>query len=186
MKRGFTLVELIVVIAIIAILAAVVAPNAFKAIEKAKISGSLADLNTIKTASMSYYGDTGTWPATCASTAACAVGFVSAPAPAVTGWDGPYLEKWPAAAKWGGGTYTYFSGTPSTPNWAAASIAAAAAGSPAARHVIIGLVPRDARVKIDEASDGSNASTTGSVRHDFNTATGSNLFYLISYDGVVM
>ncbi|NCC82098.1 MAG: prepilin-type N-terminal cleavage/methylation domain-containing protein [Clostridia bacterium] len=37
-KKGFTLVELLVVIAIIAILAAVVAPNAFKAIEKSKVT----------------------------------------------------------------------------------------------------------------------------------------------------
>jgi prepilin-type N-terminal cleavage/methylation domain-containing protein len=36
--RAFTLIELIVVIAIIAILAAIVAPNAFRAIEKAKVA----------------------------------------------------------------------------------------------------------------------------------------------------
>ena len=38
MRKGFTLIELIVVIAIIAILAAIIAPNAFRAIEKAKAS----------------------------------------------------------------------------------------------------------------------------------------------------
>jgi len=38
MRRSFTLIELIVVIAIIAILAAIIAPNAFRAIEKAKVA----------------------------------------------------------------------------------------------------------------------------------------------------
>ena len=61
-KRGFTLIELIVVIAIIAVLAAVVAPNAFKAVERAKISGTLSDYKAIKTATMAYYSDCGVWP----------------------------------------------------------------------------------------------------------------------------
>ena len=43
-KSGFTLIELIVVIAIIAVLAAIIAPNAFKAIEKANTgSGGLPE-----------------------------------------------------------------------------------------------------------------------------------------------
>ena len=37
-SKGFTLIELIVVIAIIAILGAIIAPNAFRAIEKAKMA----------------------------------------------------------------------------------------------------------------------------------------------------
>ena len=37
-KKGFTLVELLVVIAVIAILASVIAPNAFSAMEKAKVA----------------------------------------------------------------------------------------------------------------------------------------------------
>ncbi|HRZ14309.1 MAG TPA: prepilin-type N-terminal cleavage/methylation domain-containing protein [Candidatus Omnitrophota bacterium] len=183
MKRGFTLVELIVVIAIIAILAAVVAPNAFKAIEKAKISGTLADLSTIKTGAMAYYGDTGSWPWIC--NANCSVGFVNVPTAAtVTGWDGPYLEKWPATAKWGGGTYSYYNGSAPIPNWAAAT--ATAAGAIPARHVIVANVPRDARVKMDEASDGGNFSTTGSTRHDFTVAGSSNFFYLVSFDGTLL
>ena len=50
MRKGFTLIELIVVIAIIAVLAAVVAPSAFKAIEKGKVSAGMGDWNSIKTA----------------------------------------------------------------------------------------------------------------------------------------
>ncbi len=62
MKKSFTLIELIVVIAIIAILAAIIAPNAFKAIEKAKISRAIADFKTFKTAMFSYYADCGKFP----------------------------------------------------------------------------------------------------------------------------
>jgi general secretion pathway protein G len=97
---GFTLIELLVVIAIIAILAAVVAPNAFRAIEKAKYAGTVANLRALKTAALSYYTDTGTWPPT---------GVIQAnlnPDPAgnvifagffldngTPGWDGPYLDN---------------------------------------------------------------------------------------------
>ncbi|MBU2265567.1 MAG: prepilin-type N-terminal cleavage/methylation domain-containing protein, partial [Candidatus Omnitrophica bacterium] len=61
MQKSFTLIELIVVIAIIAILAAIIAPNAFKAIEKAKVTKAIADLKTYKTATHSLYADTGHW-----------------------------------------------------------------------------------------------------------------------------
>lgn len=62
MSGSFTLVELIVVIAIIAILGAIIAPSAFKAIEKAKISAAIADIKAIKNAALGFYADTGTFP----------------------------------------------------------------------------------------------------------------------------
>lgn len=97
---GFTLTELIVVIAIIAVLASVIAPAAFRAIEKAKISRAVGDMKAIRTAAMSYYTDTGNWPIRGVdnSTRALGKGFLTNddgynnPVP---GWDGPYLEKWP-------------------------------------------------------------------------------------------
>ncbi|WP_342792312.1 type II secretion system protein, partial [Clostridioides difficile] len=54
-KKGFTLVELLVVIAIIGILAIVALPALFKNIEKAKIAKLEADISAIKSASLSYY-----------------------------------------------------------------------------------------------------------------------------------
>lgn len=60
--KGFTLVELLVVIAIIAILAAVIAPNAFKAIEKSKVSAVISDYRAAKLATLLYYSDHGEWP----------------------------------------------------------------------------------------------------------------------------
>src|SRR3989338_6155893 len=87
MKKGFTLIELIVVIAIIAILAAIIAPNAFKAIQKSKASRIITDLKAIKSASMSFYADTGQWQI---------LGLIKdnhalLVNPGITGWDGPYL-----------------------------------------------------------------------------------------------
>lgn len=60
--KAFTLIELIVVIAIIAILAAVVAPNAFRAIEKSKITRGMSDSKALRVASDAYYADIGFWP----------------------------------------------------------------------------------------------------------------------------
>lgn len=60
--KGFTLVELLVVIAIIAILAAVIVPNAFRAVEKSKVSAAIQDLETFKTSALMFYADTGVFP----------------------------------------------------------------------------------------------------------------------------
>jgi len=124
-KQAFTLIELIVVIAIIAILAAIVAPNAFRAIEKAKISAAITDLKAIKNAAMAFYADTGTLPCTKSGGWGEDPGFVQQITPAncwpneggcaagctdIPGWDGPYLEKWPQSSPWhlgGGGEYNW-------------------------------------------------------------------------------
>jgi len=112
MKKGFTLIELIVVIAIIAILAAVVAPNAFRAIEKSKISKAGADFKALKTATLSLYTDIGYFPP---EGEVCGLGVgntggCDVPGPLIsitpiainennsdggspyTGWDGPYYK----------------------------------------------------------------------------------------------
>jgi len=140
--KSFTLIELTVVIAIIAVLAAVVAPNAFKTIEKSKITRMTSDLNTIKKASIVHYADTGNWlddiyaaggipsrgfrrggadinsgstePVSSGGLISSG-GVIGSIGPIIgsesdvaaqgndllenvlnrTGWDGPYLEKWP-------------------------------------------------------------------------------------------
>ncbi|MDD5729781.1 MAG: prepilin-type N-terminal cleavage/methylation domain-containing protein [Candidatus Omnitrophica bacterium] len=104
-KRAFTLIELIVVIAIIAVLAAIIAPNAFRAVEKSKIAACQEDSKSIKTAAYSMYSDTGMWPGSNwiddaptdpLAGAAPGEGFVfkGANANMPGTWDGPYLEKW--------------------------------------------------------------------------------------------
>jgi general secretion pathway protein G len=113
---AFTLIELIVVIAIIAILAAVIAPNAFRAIEKAKIARATGDMKTIKTGALSFYADTGTWPLRHIGDdrRSSGSGFVNdsdGNGNRVPGWDGPYLSKWPVnpwgnvSSSWGNKYY---------------------------------------------------------------------------------
>jgi general secretion pathway protein G len=97
--KSFTLVELIVVIAIIALLAGIVAPSAFRAIEKSKISRAAADMKAIKAGAMAFYADTGTWPLIGIGdeTRGTGAGFITnndGTGNAVPRWDGPYLERW--------------------------------------------------------------------------------------------
>jgi prepilin-type N-terminal cleavage/methylation domain-containing protein len=105
-KKAFTLIELIVVIAIISVLAAIIAPNAFKAIEKAKIVRTIADMKAVKTASLVYYADTAQWP----------LGYiVDSNHPlykdsGIAGWDGPYIDKI-------GSCPVVHQATPSRPAW---------------------------------------------------------------------
>ncbi|OQX52656.1 MAG: hypothetical protein B5M48_04820 [Candidatus Omnitrophica bacterium 4484_213] len=179
MKKGFTLIELIVVIAIIGILAAIIAPNAFKAIEKAKISATIEDYRSIKTAAMSFYADTGTWPADGCEEAFtandnCASGTYS-------GWDGPYLEKWPTLAKWGG-AYTFEKQTDNVAPYANAW----GGNGIEKRFVRITSVPETAAQKISTALDGdaagdAAADTSGSVRYA-ETGASKTVLILISHD----
>lgn len=62
MKRGFTLVELLVTIAIIATLSAILLPNFMGARQKAMDSKKIQDMNMIKTALRTYYNDNQTYP----------------------------------------------------------------------------------------------------------------------------
>ena len=121
MKNGFTLIELIVVIAIIAVLSALIAPHAFRAIEKAKVTRAIGDVKSIKTAAIAFYSDIGLWPGSQwglmaedpYSPAGYGEGFVAPPAvhsgtaaeqaqaqSGLSTWNGPYLEKW-ANSPWG-------------------------------------------------------------------------------------
>jgi len=163
MCKGFTLIELIVVIAIIAILAAIIAPNAFRAIEKGKISSTIGDCRAIKTAAMAYYADTGVWPADGATTN----GFVTDDGR--NGWDGPYLERWPARAAWGG-TYTFQND--SARDWDGDG------NNDTARYIEVTNVPLAAAQRIDDQLDGTRNNAAGTVQYANNATT--TLYVLIS------
>ena len=95
-KRGFTLVELMVVIAIIAVLAAVAAPQVFRQMSKGRTAAIESFYSSVKTACTTYFSDTARWPA--AGTA----GFFANPGAPTVNWDGPYLSSWPPKNAWGG------------------------------------------------------------------------------------
>lgn len=166
-EKGFTLIELMVVIAIIAILAAVVAPNAFKAIEKAKAAGVTSDFKAIKTAALGFYADCGVWPENGHAPAFMSnLDLASNP---ITGWDGPYLERWPTTSPWGASfVWVNDAGTFINSN----------AGNE--RFVSIGSVPQKAAEKIDLNMDGSSGVNVGVVR--YTAAFPTTLQILVSAD----
>lgn len=179
-KKGFTLIELLVVIAIIAILAAVIAPNAFKAIEKSKVSSAISDYKAIKTASLSYYADTGKWPVTANSNHNASVVFVDGGdvAPFTgnaepTGWNGPYLEKWPDKNPWGG-SYTFTNST----------TVANVITEINAKHITINGINAQAISRLETELDGGTADgAEGTVRYvedANNDPTGNTVYIIIS------
>jgi len=69
MKKGITLIELLIVIAIIAILAAIAVPNFLEAQTRAKVSRVKADQRSLATGLEAYYVDNNNYPAwTCRGT----------------------------------------------------------------------------------------------------------------------
>jgi len=62
--RGFTLIELLIVVAIIAILAAIAVPNFLEAQVRSKVSRTLADMRSMRTALEAYRIDYNNYPET--------------------------------------------------------------------------------------------------------------------------
>jgi prepilin-type N-terminal cleavage/methylation domain-containing protein len=61
-RRGFTLVETLVAIAVVAILAGVAAPPIVAARHRAQAAAAIGNVETIRAALVSYFGDNGSWP----------------------------------------------------------------------------------------------------------------------------
>jgi len=165
MKKGFTLIELIVVIAIIAVLAAIIAPNAFRAIEKGKISATIGDLKSLKTASMSFYADTGTWPVDTDEESEPNTFIEDDSDDPIDGWDGPYLEKFPMKTPFGG-DYEWendgdFDGD----------------GTSTEQYLHVTSISGDVSAKIDRQLDGGDGEDEGNIRYDEDAET---LDYLVA------
>ena len=65
-RRGFTLVELLVVMAIIATLLTIAVPRYFRSLQRSREAVLQQDLTTLRESIDKFYGDTGKYPQTLA------------------------------------------------------------------------------------------------------------------------
>ncbi|MDP2168754.1 MAG: type II secretion system major pseudopilin GspG [Thermodesulfovibrionales bacterium] len=86
-KRGFTLVELLIVVTIIILLVGLVGQNLFKKLGKGKQAAAKAQIEMLGQALDQFRLDTGNYPATQEGLQALVTN------PGIEDWDGPYLKK---------------------------------------------------------------------------------------------
>jgi general secretion pathway protein G len=67
LRRGFTLIEMLVVMAIIATLLTIAVPRYFRSLERSKEAVLKQDLASMRESIDKYYGDTGKFPETLAT-----------------------------------------------------------------------------------------------------------------------
>jgi type IV pilus assembly protein PilE len=65
MKKGFTLLELIIVVIVIGILVSIALPKFITVTEKARAADAFAILGTMRSAQLRYYGQYGDYSADC-------------------------------------------------------------------------------------------------------------------------
>ncbi len=117
-RRGFTLVELLVVIVVLAVLAAIVLPKFMDSSKRSKESALKSDLKLLRNAISLFQADTGYYPAQLsdlAATSAPAKGLDSAGAQqdiTASDWHGPYIEAVPTYP-FAGGAWSYSTASPS-------------------------------------------------------------------------
>lgn len=95
-RRGFTLLELLVVLLIIALLAGYVGPKLFGEVGKARSKTAASQMKGIESALDRYRLDTGHYPTTEAGLGALTSNVGNAP-----GWDGPYMSTQVPNDPWG-------------------------------------------------------------------------------------
>ena len=95
MKRGFTLLELLIVVTILAVLAGAMVPLFKSSKQDAQDAKTAADLDAIKSAAVMYHYDLASWPLVGNSgNTTCLVNNTSAACSGLANWNGPYLANW--------------------------------------------------------------------------------------------
>ena len=94
-RRGFTLVELLVVMVIIGLLAALVGPRLFPKLGKGKQAAAKAQIELLSQALDQFRLDTGRYPTTLEGLNALMIN------PGIERWNGPYLKKSVPDDPWG-------------------------------------------------------------------------------------
>ncbi|MFL5493504.1 MAG: type II secretion system major pseudopilin GspG [Gemmatimonadales bacterium] len=90
-RRGFTLVEMLVVITVIAILASLVTPMVFRNVGDAKLAAARAQIESLGLALDGYRLDNDVYPSTAQGLEA--LSRQPGGEPAARNWRGPYLKK---------------------------------------------------------------------------------------------
>lgn len=91
-RRGFTLIEILLVVVIILVLAAMIVPNFAGRGEQARAAAARADIDVNMAAALDLYElDNGRYPTTEQGLVALLVKPNSSPVP--VNWNGPYLKK---------------------------------------------------------------------------------------------
>lgn len=95
-RRGFTLMELLLVLVILGVLAALVVPKFTNRSQQARETAAQADISNIETAINAFEIDTGRFPSGEEGLAA----LLQQPA-SVQAWRGPYLQRGMPKDPWG-------------------------------------------------------------------------------------
>lgn len=85
-RGGFTLIEIIVAMAILAVLAGAITPLVFRELVSAREEATQIGLDTLESALLDFYEDTGRFPTAAEGLAALVVD------PGLDGWQGPYVS----------------------------------------------------------------------------------------------
>jgi general secretion pathway protein G len=102
-KKGFTLIEIIIVVIIMSLIAALIVPRLFKKVEMSKQKIAKTQIILIENAIKMFKLDTGRFP----FTEEGLIALLKKPE-GLRNWDGPYLEKGLPNDPWGGEyLYTY-------------------------------------------------------------------------------